>query len=289
MGSCTCNLGFDPECLECWKCPQCCECGGSDLSYDSAAEEPWDTSQDSAYGSRGDAHIGEASHPGPRSVTGYAPCMFPSWGFSGTLVKTLVSLVAVLSICDGMGCAAMALKNCSADIDRYVAVEIDDKARYIAQFANPKGARFPGIDHYVCNNMYDLTEQDVVNMGVIGLFIGATPCGDFSMLRLLPNRNSKEKGLRWATIDPRPGLDGPNGDKFRQLIQILAWVVKHNPNCEYFIENLYFNDMVNDWEEICGALGVPIRVNAQDYSRTKRNRPCLLEQLCQTDCTATPN
>ena len=74
------------------------------------------------------------------------------------ILKAFLTLVTVLSICDGMGCAAMALKNNSADIDRYVAVEIDSKARKVAQFANPKTDRFPGLDHSVCNDMYNLTE-----------------------------------------------------------------------------------------------------------------------------------
>ena len=149
---------------------------------------------------------------------------------------------------------------------------MEQKAREIAQFANPVTKTFPGIDHSVCNNMYDITEQIVIDFGPIHLFIGATPCGDFSKLRLLPSRNSSDKSMRWNPVDPRPGLDGPNGAKFRQLLLILSWVLKHNPDCEYFIENLYFDDLQDDWKEICSVIGVPIQVNAQDYSRTKRNR-----------------
>ena len=250
---CTCSQDSESDCMYCKLCPLCCDC-----------------SRDTAYGLRGDAHIGEADHPGPIS---FLPRLFPTLGASGGLIlKAFLTMVTVLSICDGMGCAAMALKNNSADIDRYVAVEIDGKARKIAQFANPKTDRFPGLDHSVCNDMYNLTEQDIAEMGDIILFIGATPCGDFSMLRLLPDRKSPLKHLRWRTVDPRPGLDGPNGDKFRQLILILSWVVKHNPSCEFFIENLHFDDLSKDWEEVCRALGQPNRVNAQDYSRTKRNR-----------------
>ena len=260
---CTCQ-DFEPDCLGCGMCPYCCSC---------EKDEPViDTSKDSRYGLRGDAHIGEASHPGPGPMP-YVSRMYNEWNAGPScILRTLLVMVSVLSICDGMGCAAMALKSCSADVDRYVAIEIDNDAKRIAQFANPREGRFPGIDHSVCSNMYHLTEQQIIDMGRIVLFIGATPCGDFSKLRLLPERGSEDTSLTWQVVDPRPGLKGPNGHKFRQLIVIWSWVLKRNPDCEYFIENLYFDDLQEDWTEVCQALGEPIVVNAQDYSRTKRNR-----------------
>ena len=151
-------------------------------------------------------------------------------------------------------------------------MEIDLTARIVAQHANPSTGTFPGIDHTFHHDLYDITEQDIIDMGPIGLLIGATPCGDFSKLRLLPSKFSNGTELRQNCHDPRPGLDGLNGRKFRQLLLILTWVLKHNPDCEYFVEYLCFDDLPNDWDEVCSALGVPILVNAQDYSRTKRNR-----------------
>ena len=69
------------------------------------------------WGYRGDAHIGEASHPGPKQ---WLPAVFSS-SFEPSLrcclLQILVAAVAVLSICDGMGCAALSLQNCNMSID----------------------------------------------------------------------------------------------------------------------------------------------------------------------------
>jgi hypothetical protein len=235
-------------------------------------------------GHDGDAHIGEASHPGPKQesgFSGYVSRLFASTGskctwrsYSPNLMMAFFLLVTVFSVCDGMGCGATSLQNCGADVTRYVAVEIDLAARTVCQFANPKTDSFPGIDHSVCNDMFDVTETMVRRMGKIGLFIGATPCGDFSKLRLLPPRGFKVHIPTNTTrsFDPRPGLDGPNLKKFRQLLLLLSWVLKHNPDCEYFVENLCFDDLPEDWDEVCSVLGLPIMVNSQMYSRTKRVR-----------------
>ena len=114
----------------------------------------------SRYNHRGDAHIGEASHPGPWPFSGYKQRIFPaSETGCSVLLKILLIYTAVFSVCDGIGCAAQALQNAGAvDIDRYVAIEMEQKARQIAQFANPVTKTFPGIDHSVRNNMYDVAE-----------------------------------------------------------------------------------------------------------------------------------
>ena len=221
---------------------------------------------------RNGERIGEAKRPGPAPYNGCASRLFPSLTCS-KLMSLIAMSVAVVSVCDGMGCAALALQNCGAEFDKYVAFEIDVQSREVCQFANPPSRTFPGVNHSVRNNIYEVTEADIAAIGQIVLFIAATPCGDFSKLRLLPPRNFQGTNEEWsASADPRPGLDGPNGSKFRQMLLIMSWVFKHNTECEYFIENLVFDDLPEDWEEVCSVLGVPLEVNAQDYSRTKRNR-----------------
>ena len=256
--NCTCGCD-DGSCFDCYLCQGCCTCPHNARLPGTVA---------GGWGCKGDAHIGEASHPGPPKQ--WLPAVF-SPSLTVSLLYVLTTMVAVLSICDGMGCAALSLQNCNMTIDRYVAVEIDNKSKLIAQFANPKTATFPGIDHSVCSDIFEVTEQHIIDIGTINLFIGATPCGDFSKLRLLP---SSRKGVRFKKTnkDPRPGLNGPNGKKFRRLMLIMSWVLKHNPNCEYFIENLMFDDMPTDWDEVCSVFGVPLQVNSMDYSYTKRNR-----------------
>ena len=73
-------------------------------------------------------------------------------------------------------------------------------------------------------------------------------------------------------MDPRPGLNGVKGKTFRQAIVVIKLCLNLNGSTYFFIENVKFDDMESDWLEVCNALGVPIAVNARDYSYTTRNR-----------------
>ena len=173
----------------------------------------------------------------------------------------------VLSLCDGMGCCALGLRNVQAEVDRYIGVEIDPVARLIADNVNPESTGFPGIDHSWHSDVLSITEADIAALGsnTIKLLAYGAPCEDMSKLRLLRKAGS-------STTDPRPGLNGPKGQLFRACIQITAWVIEHNPDCEVFIENVDFSDMKQDWTEVNKALGLPMVINAANYSYTKRNR-----------------
>jgi hypothetical protein len=237
------------------------------------------------WGHRGE-RIGEASHPGPPAKnSGYARRLFNnSKGLNcAAAVKCLTMTCTVLSLCDGMGCAALALQNSNAQIERYVAVELDYTARLVAQHANQVSDKFPGIDHSVANDVYHLTEQTIIDLGPIQMFIAAPPCGDFSKLRLLPSCNVHALLAAAATDDdvmdklvqdlttgsvtdadnrtvgdPRPGLDGPTGKVFKQVLLVWHWVLKHNPDCQYFVECVVFNDMPSHWNRVCNELGQPL-------------------------------
>ena len=63
----------------------------------------------------------------------------------------------VLSLCDGMGCMALALRSQWKELGytRYIAVEKDKDARAVGRTANPKDDIFPGIEH-VLNCLHDI-------------------------------------------------------------------------------------------------------------------------------------
>lgn len=187
------------------------------------------------------------------------------------VTRTEKSSIA-LSLCDGMGCMAMGLRAIDAQIDRYISVENHSGARVIGVNANPETSTFPGVDHSWKSDVTNITEQDIIDLGVNNIKIlgfGA-PCEDMSKLRLLPDRPGYPQ--RRCRGDPRPGLSGPKGQVFRAAIKVASWVRKHNPDCELFVENVDFSDMPEDWAEVCKALGKPIIINAADHSYTKRNR-----------------
>jgi site-specific DNA-cytosine methylase len=185
----------------------------------------------------------------------------------------LISVATALSLCDGMSCAAISMKANNFKLDRYLAVEIDEDAKRISQAANPKTECFPGIDHSWHSDVSLIKEQDIRDLGAgnIKILAFGAPCEDMSKLRLIV-RTSRKNRRSDRKIDPRPGLDGPKGKVFRSCIQVLVWVLKHNPDCEFICENVKFDDMPEDWDEICKALGTPLIINAQDYSHTKRVR-----------------
>ena len=142
----------------------------------------------SRYGHRGNAHIGEASHPGPAEIcnqpaaqvrkdpTGYdgqrvgeashpgpkTTMIIPQMVSTTTVVT---SIAIVLSICDGMGCGLMGLRANNAAFDKYLAVEISEDAKIIARNANPDNPGKPRIDHGWHSNLYNITEEDIAALG----------------------------------------------------------------------------------------------------------------------------
>ena len=185
-----------------------------------------------------------------------------------------------LSLCDGMGCFGITLelegKFESMGITEYIGVEKSKEARRVATAANRPHDAHPGVTHGFNgkNDIFDITEEDIAKLPKNALkIINATAeCNDFSKLRLLPDRDDYRGPRRKVGEDPRPGLDGKYGRTFRKCIQIIGWAQKHHPLVKYFVENVDFSDMKEDWSEVCGALGKPLVITASDYSTTKRRR-----------------
>ena len=147
---------------------------------------------------------------------------------------------------------------------RYLAVESAEHIRRASDLINEKTSTFCGIER-PCHSVMEITEEMVKSWGPLAL-VGSGPCcGDFSFCKEGPPRYpGQEVG--------RKGLNGRTGRLFRQLITILGWVLKHNPQCTLFTECVVFDDMTDDWNEVCAALGQPHILNAKDFSYTRRHR-----------------
>ena len=174
----------------------------------------------------------------------------------------------LVSVFDGISGILMSLKKAGRldEFDLVVAVEKDGTARMISKavVANL------GIDIEVYReiiDVYELTKENLKAFGNITLFSGGPLCEDFSRKRLLPDFN----GVK-PIGDPRPGLNGPKGKTFRQTIKLWEMIQELNPDSKYFIENVVFDDMADDWKEVNRSLGEPIIVDAKDYSYTTRRR-----------------
>ena len=175
-----------------------------------------------------------------------------------------------LSLCDGMGCAAYIDTLINADITRYIGVEINGVARAVCDNLNPAHqSSFNGVDHSFASDVFKITEEKVKGLGpsAIKQMIIAAPCEDMSLLRTLPRTDGKPIG-----DNPRPGLSGKTGKVFLQCLQVLAWVLKYNPECEVFVEFVVFDDLPEDWATVCKTLGNPVVLDAADFSASRRVR-----------------
>ena len=163
-----------------------------------------------------------------------------------------------LSLCDGAECAALSLKKVAwedIEIDHIIAVEKSKTQRKIRDAVNPATDTFPGVEHGL-NGSHDITlitEEDIRTMprGTLKLFLAGPECVDVCKLRLLPDRASYKGPKTPPGQDPRHGLDGKYGMAFRVTIKIWDRVQKYHPKCKFFIENVVFDDMEEDWAEVC--------------------------------------
>ena len=89
-----------------------------------------------------------------------------------------------LSLCDGLGCAALSLKKVGWEevgIDRIIAVEKSKTARKICDAANPATDTFPGVEHGLNGShaITQITEEDIRAMpqGTLKLFLAGPMVG----------------------------------------------------------------------------------------------------------------
>ena len=179
-----------------------------------------------------------------------------------------------LSLCDGLGTALHVLEELHADVTRYVGVELDSTTRTLSDNLNePERSACGGVDHSWHCDVFSITREDVkaLGQGKIKLLAIQAPCQDHSPLRLLPGRNKgKKKGVE--AQEARPGFKGKHGSVFLRCLEIFGWVMEFNPECEYLVEHLKFDDMPEDWALVCAAMGTPMILDAADWSASRRNR-----------------
>ena len=66
---------------------------------------------------------------------------------------------------------------------------------------------------------------------------------------------NKQSVASQPASQPRPGLRGKYGKVLLTCLEVAAWVLELNTDCEFFCENLPFTDIVADWKVMCLALG----------------------------------
>ena len=154
--------------------------------------------------------------------------------------------------------------------DTYIGVESKAVRRRIADYANLFSDTFPGISRVLGHDVRNITREDIKKLGrITGLFSG-WPCRNLSWLR-----TRKGKDGRIPTKDERNGLlgaTGANSGLYYYMKRIWEWIKEFNPDAVFFLDNVVFDDMKDQWDEVCRGFGQPIIVNSKNHSYSHHKR-----------------
>ena len=157
----------------------------------------------------------------------------------------------VLSLCDGMSCGQIALKELNIPIDSYYASEIDKNAIKVTQ------DNFP--DTIQIGDVTKITEDFLKTLPKIDLVLFGSPCRSLSKATAGREKyNNGLQGISWL---------------FYPCNNILQWIKKNNnPNVKFLVENVD-SDKKGDIEEMSDLLGVqPIMIDSGLFSAQDRKR-----------------
>lgn len=165
----------------------------------------------------------------------------------------LVMGLTVLSLCDGISCAQIALKRCGISVDKYYAAEIKDFAIETTQFHFPDTVQLGDVNNISYKNGILSNGQREFNTK-IDLVCFGSPCQSFSIMM-------NTKGRIGLEDKKKSGL-------FLECYRILKEI---NPEF-FFVENVG-SIKKKDKDFISSKLLVdPIRINSKDYSAALRDR-----------------
>ena len=157
----------------------------------------------------------------------------------------------VLSLCDGMSCGQIALKELNIPIDSYYASEIDKNAIKVTQDNFPNTIQIGDVTK--------ITEDFLRTLPKIDLVLFGSPCRSLSKATAGREKyNNGLQGISWL---------------FYPCNDILQWIKKNNnQNVKFLVENVD-SDKKNDIEEMSNLLGVqPIMIDSNLFSAQDRKR-----------------
>ena len=157
----------------------------------------------------------------------------------------------VLSLCDGMSCGQIVLKELNIPIDSYYASEIDKNAIKVTQDNFPNTIQIGDVTK--------ITEDFLRTLPKIDLVLFGSPCRSLSKATAGREKyNNGLQGVSWL---------------FYPCNDILQWIKKNNnPNVKFLVENVD-SDKKDDIEEMSNLLGVqPIMIDSNLFSAQDRKR-----------------
>ena len=157
----------------------------------------------------------------------------------------------VLSLCDGMSCGQIALKELNIPIDSYYASEIDKNAIKVTQDNFPNTIQIGDVTK--------ITEDFLRTLPKIDLVLFGSPCRSLSKATAGREKyNNGLQGVSWL---------------FYPCNDILQWIKKNNnQNVKFLVENVD-SDKKDDIKEMSILLGVqPIMIDSGLFSAQDRKR-----------------
>lgn len=161
--------------------------------------------------------------------------------------------INVLSLCDGMSCGQIALKELNIDVDNYYASEIDKKAIKVTQDNFPNTIQLGDVI------ALSEDEKTLKELPKIDLIMFGFPC------RSLSNATAGRK-------EYNNGLKGVSGI-FYNCLKIMNWLkANNNYDIKFLIENVNSNNK-KDLNIVSGLVGVaPVLINSNLFSAQDRER-----------------
>ncbi len=157
----------------------------------------------------------------------------------------------VLSLCDGMSCAQIALKELGIKVDNYYASEID-KNSIAATMTN-----FPNTVQL--GNVLEITDERLAELPKIDLVCFGSPCRSLSRSTI-------------AHDGYHEGLSGISG-LFFDCNYILQWIKKNNNPDVYFLVENVDSDNKFDLNVMTEEMGIePTLLNSGSFSAQNRLR-----------------
>lgn len=157
----------------------------------------------------------------------------------------------VLSLCDGMSCGQIALKELGITVDNYYASEIDKNAIKVTMDNFPDTIQLSDVNY--------ISEEILESLPKIDLVIFGFPCRSLSKATAgRKEYNNGLSGVSWL---------------FYPCNNILQWMKKNNnPSMHFLVENVDSNNKA-DMGTISRELGVdPILINSNLFSAQDRAR-----------------
>ena len=161
--------------------------------------------------------------------------------------------INVVSLCDGMSCGQIALKELNVEVDNYYASEIDKNAIKVTQDNFPNTIQLGDVIT-LSENLNFLRTLPKIDLIMFGF-----PC------RSLSNATAGRK-------EYNNGLNGVSGI-FYNCLEILNWLKENNnKEIKFLIENVNSNNK-KDINVISSLVGVePLMVNSNLFSAQDRER-----------------